>query len=208
MTNTGRQGKKRENAAGAVRKTQAQRREASRQAVLDSALKLFGERGYDNTSLEDIAEDCGLTIRPIYHYFGNKKALFAAVNDVMEQRIVESMRTGDDGRPRAGIVDNWRAYLDLCEDPAFRRIVLVDSPNILGRERWAESPVSRKARAALGQRSGGDQSSRERIRAELLNAVIMGAFTEAALMVAGSDDIASAREEAEHLIARLFAPGE
>ena len=66
------------------RRTQAQRRAASRQAVLDSACRLFGEKGYTGTSLEEIAEDCGLTIRPIYHYFGNKKALFAAVNQVME----------------------------------------------------------------------------------------------------------------------------
>ena len=65
------------------RRTQAERREESRQAVLDSACRLFGARGYAATSLEDIAADCGLTIRPIYHYFGNKLALFTAVNEVM-----------------------------------------------------------------------------------------------------------------------------
>ena len=189
-------------ASGTQRRTQAERRAESRQAVLDSALKLFGEKGYAETSLEDIAADCGLTIRPIYHYFGNKQALFAAVNDVMEQRIVESMHTGEDGEPQVGIVENWRAYLDLCEDPAFRRIVLIDSPNVLGRERWAHSPVMRKAKAALGR--GAESEGRGRFRAELFNAVLMGAFTEAALLVAEADDIAMAREEAEQLIARLF----
>ena len=59
----------------------------------------------------------GLTIRPIYHYFGNKKALFAAVNEVMEQRIIESMKVGAEAGQGAGIVENWRAYLDLCDDP-------------------------------------------------------------------------------------------
>ena len=63
----------------AKRRTQEQRRNESRQAVLDSACRLFGDKGYADTSLEEIAADCGLTIRPIYHYFGNKKALFAAV---------------------------------------------------------------------------------------------------------------------------------
>ena len=63
------------NKSTAQRRTQAQRREETQQAVLDSASRLFGEKGYAGTSLEEIAADCGLTIRPIYHYFGNKKAL-------------------------------------------------------------------------------------------------------------------------------------
>ncbi len=98
------------------RKTQAQRRAESRNAVLESALKLFGERGYESTSLEDIAADCGLTIRPIYHYFGNKKALFAAANDVMEQRLLDSMSEEAGQAAR----ENWSAFLDLCDDPGFR----------------------------------------------------------------------------------------
>ena len=57
------------------RRTQAERRAQSRQAVLDSACRLFGEKGYADTSLEEISADCGLTIRPVYHYFGNKKSL-------------------------------------------------------------------------------------------------------------------------------------
>jgi AcrR family transcriptional regulator len=186
-----------------ARKTQAERRAESRQAVLDSATRLFGEKGYASTSLEDIASDCGLTIRPIYHYFGNKKALFAAVNELMEQRILESMDTGDGASAGAGILANWRSYLDLCDDPAFRRIVLVDSPNILGRERWVTSPVTQKAQTALKSENGA--GSREGFRAMLTNRVIMGAFTEAALVVAEAEDIAMAKEEAEALIARMFA---
>ena len=179
--------------------TQAQRREKTRSAVLDSACRLFGQRGYADTSLEDIAADSGVTIRPIYHYFGNKKALFAAVNEVMEQRIVDSM-----GVPgEEGIVDNWRAFLALCENPGFRRIVLVDSPNILGRERWSSSAVMEQARANLGDVPRSDAAGQ--FRAALLNRVVIGAFTEAALAVAEAPDPALARREAERLMGRLFA---
>ena len=184
------------------RRTQAERRAESRQAVLDAALRLFGDKGYAATSLEEIAVECGLTIRPIYHYFGNKKALFRAVNEVMEQRIIDSMSVGAEGEPEVDIVDNWRAYLELCDDPAFRRIVLVDSPNILGRERWSSSAVTRKAKAALERNSAGER--RQQYRADLANAVVMGAFTEAALMIAGAEDIAMAKREAERLMVKLF----
>lgn len=183
------------------RRTQAQRRAESREAVLGSAVRLFGEKGYANTSLEDIAADCGLTIRPIYHYFGNKKALFAAVNELMEQRILDSMDLGNGNREGQGMLDNWRAYLDLCDDPAFRRIVLVDSPNILGRERWETSPVSEKARSALVTEGGGRDPVA--YRTALRNRVMMVALAEAALMVAESDDIPMAKREAEALIGDL-----
>ena len=183
----------------ASRRTQAERRAQSRQAVLDSALRIFGEKGYDETSLEEIAADCGLTIRPIYHYFGNKKALFAAVNDVMEQRIVDAMRVGDDG---VSFAENWRAYLDLCDDPGFRRIVLIDGPNVLGRERWADSPVSNKARESfVGVSSRGEAAV---FRGELLQRVLMAAFAEAALAVAEADDVEQAKTEAEALMTHLF----
>ena len=184
----------------AKRRTQAERRAESRQAVLDSACRLFGEKGYADTSLEEIAGDCGLTIRPIYHYFGNKKALFTAVNEVMEQRILDAMQVGESG---VGLLENWRAYLALCDDPAFRRIVLIDGPNVLGRERWASSPVSEKARSSLASGTAGDEESR--YQATMLNAMVMGAFTEAALMVAEAKDIDLAKKSAEVLMAKLLS---
>ena len=67
----------------AKRRSQAERRAETHKLVLASACRLFGERGYAATSLDDIAVDCGVTTRPIYHYFGNKKALFAAVNEAI-----------------------------------------------------------------------------------------------------------------------------
>ena len=58
------------------RRTQAQRREATQANLINAARQLFGERGYGDTSLEDIAAACNVTIRPIYHYFENKLGMF------------------------------------------------------------------------------------------------------------------------------------
>lgn len=183
---------------GKQRKSQAERRTESRKAVMDSALRLFGAHGYAGTSLDQIAADCGLTIRPIYHYFGNKRALFAAVNAVMEQRILNALQAHAAG----SFLDNWRAFLDLCDDPGFRRIVLVDSPNVLGRERWSTSPVMEKARATL---RSGSATGRQHYRGTLLTRVMMSAFTEVALMIAEADDIDMAKQEAETIMVELFS---
>jgi AcrR family transcriptional regulator len=181
------------------RRTQAQRRADTYQRVLDSACRLFGEKGYSNTSLEEIASDCELTTRPVYHYFGNKKALFCAVNDGLEARIIGSMSSGaGDG----GIVASWQAFLELCEDPGFRQIVLIDAPNILGRERWDNSMVAREAEQRIA--NSGEAGRSGQYRAELMGRMVIGAFTEAALMVAVADDVALARQQAVALVEELF----
>jgi AcrR family transcriptional regulator len=71
--------------------TQPQRREETSGLVLASAIKLFARKGYTATSLEDIAADTGLTIRPIYHYFGNKIQLFEAVAEAQESPLLNRL---------------------------------------------------------------------------------------------------------------------
>jgi AcrR family transcriptional regulator len=181
------------------RRTQAERRAETRSAVLESACRLFGSKGYAETSLDEIAAGSGVTIRPIYHYFGNKMQLFAAVNDVMEERIVESLQANAAVNPLDPILSAWRVFRELCEDSEFRRIVLIDSPNVLGRERWAESPVSRTAATLLFE----TRSNMDPRNSEIAGRMLMGALSEAALAIAESDDPASAGSSAEALVQRL-----
>jgi len=122
-------------------RTQKQRREAAIHVVLDSACYLFGEYGYQATSLEDIAKRSGMTIRPIYHYFGNKEKLFLAVTERMENQLHSAMHVKDAEKDGQNLLQYWKAFLELGRDRRFRQIVLVDSPVVLGRERWTESLI-------------------------------------------------------------------
>ena len=168
----------------APRRTQQERRTETRQLVLDAATQLFGENGYANTSLEGIAAACGVTIRPIYHYFGNKQNLFAAVTERLEQDLVEALdsairKSGPDVS-RAG----WQSFLDLSNNCQFRQVVLVDAPVILGRERWADSAVIHKVREILQAiRPGMDAQ-----KSELVTRMLIAALAEAALMTAEMED--------------------
>lgn len=185
------------------RRTQAERRATSRRAVLESACCLFGAKGYHGTSVEEIAAECGLTARPIYHYFGSKKALFAAANERMEARIVAAMDEDSDGSGSEDIVANWRTFLALCRDPVFHRIVLIDSRNVLGTGRWATSPLSDEGDGA-GEVAAAS-SDGQAFRAALLNRVVMSAFVDAALMIGEAADPAMAEREAEALMVGLFS---
>ena len=62
-----------------ARQAQAVRR---REQLLDVAFTLFAERGYRATSVRDITRAAGVTEAVLYHYFGNKADLLAAVLEV------------------------------------------------------------------------------------------------------------------------------
>lgn len=53
--------------------------EASRNALLDAAEKIFLEKGYGNTSLSQISKQAGMTKSLIHHYFGSKESLWTEV---------------------------------------------------------------------------------------------------------------------------------
>jgi len=183
------------------RRTQAERRTETQQLVLQSACRLFGENGYSNTSVDEIAADCGLTTRPIYHYFGNKQALFTATVEATSARIATS-RERSGGQPSQTILQHWRDFLALCDDPHFRQIVLIDAPNILGRERWAVSPSVIEVQQRLQQQAG--DSKEEQFRLALLGRMVIAALTEAALMIAEAEDIELAKQQSEHLVQQLL----
>ncbi len=180
---------------GAQKRTQAQRRAETRSALLASACRLFGEHGYESTSLEAIAEDCDLTIRPIYYHFGNKQGLFLAVNELLEQRALQVLNCPSSS-------DAWKAFLGLCEEPGFRQIVLKDAPNVAGRQRWSD--VEQLPWSAALIRSSGKRYVENIEQHEMRDRLALATLIETTMVVIESGDGASARHEAAQLISTLF----
>lgn len=60
---------------------QGERSERSRKQILDAALKLFSHRGYGATSVNDIADEAGLSKGNVYHHFEDKEVIFRALID-------------------------------------------------------------------------------------------------------------------------------
>lgn len=75
-----------------MRNAAAKRRQADpRQLVLDAVLRLFSERGYFATSVQDISRESGVSVGSIYHHFGDKesiaRALYQSLSDMISGRI-------------------------------------------------------------------------------------------------------------------------
>ena len=89
------------------RRTQAQRRTATRGALLDAARSLFAKKGYHETTAEEIVRRAGLTRGALYHHFEDKKDLFRAVVEEMEGEIDERIEEAE--RAHSGLPETVMA---------------------------------------------------------------------------------------------------
>ena len=109
-----------------VRMTGAQRREQ----LLDVGRALFAERGYDGTSVEEVALRAGVSKPVVYEHFGGKEGLYAVVVDREVQRLITSFTaalTGED--PRVLLEQATLALLTYIEDESDGfRILVRESP--------------------------------------------------------------------------------
>jgi AcrR family transcriptional regulator len=76
--------------------TQERRREHTRKLLLDAAQEVFGRRGFEGASLEEIAEAAGYTRGAIYKHFGSKEELFLAVNKRWNEQFLTTFVEGID----------------------------------------------------------------------------------------------------------------
>ena len=169
--------------------------------------ELFTERGYAAVATEEIVQRAGVTRGALYHHFKDKRALFRAVVDELEQASVERIAGSALEQP-----DPWQmqltalnAYLDGCLDPAVQRILLVDAPSVLGAEEWREiEAIYGLALVRMGLEAVMEAGLIERQPVEPLAHLMLGALAEAGLMIARADDQPRARKEVGESVERLL----
>ncbi|HEY9420354.1 MAG TPA: TetR family transcriptional regulator [Thermoanaerobaculia bacterium] len=73
-------------------KTKSRKGEQTRAQILDTALRLFRERGYDDTTMRGIAEEAGVAVGNAYYYFRSKEHLIQAFYERTHQEHMEASR--------------------------------------------------------------------------------------------------------------------
>ncbi|MBC7977448.1 MAG: TetR/AcrR family transcriptional regulator [Myxococcales bacterium] len=158
--------------------------DTTRAALLAHAREAFATRGYAGTSLDDVVAAVGATKGALYHHFDGKQALFeAVVRDIYRELEAASeaniFATND---PWASLSETCRGYLRGLLDAGTRRILLVESPAVLGaaRERSLEHELTvGPLTALLAELADRGLTTIEDV--EALARLINGALTEIAL---------------------------
>jgi AcrR family transcriptional regulator len=101
---------------------------STRDRIVDTALRLFSERGTASVSVRDLAEAAGVTVPGLYYHFGSKAELIQAVYQARGMgRSIEEL--APDELPRPGPVEvriaehAHQSFVRLVEDEEFLRLM-------------------------------------------------------------------------------------
>ena len=183
-----------------VKRTQAERSESTRGALIAAGRGLFAERGYADVGTEEIVRSAGVTRGALYHHFAGKQQLFEAVYEQIEAELSERIATGalagDAESPLEAMRAGAEMFLQACTEPEAQQIVLLDGPSVLGWDRWREIAaehglglIEATVQAAIDAGEIPAQPARP------LAHVLMGALDEVAMLVARSADPERTRAE-------------
>jgi AcrR family transcriptional regulator len=186
------------------------RGQATRQRLLAAARRLFGERGYDATTIEAVLDAARVARGALYHHFDGKTELFDAVlQDVLAEIASETAAAAADSSGSDDPLDRLRAgshaWLAMAVDPAIRRIALLDPQAVVGWTRWRALD---EQYSLGGLRASLDRLAEERRipegQAELIAHILLAALNEAAIFIASADDPRAGAETARAAVDTLL----
>jgi AcrR family transcriptional regulator len=181
--------------------------DATRAALVASARELFGQRGYVETSIDEVVARAGVTKGAVYHHFEGKEGLFKAVFEQVYREVTDQAADAFLGP------DSWQALLDGCAlwidahlDPAVRRIVLQDARAVID---WEELRAIENRFGAVALRGALRKSMQagvlERQPLRPLALLLAGALSEGCLYIADAENPDEARTEVLALITQMLS---
>ncbi len=168
------------------------RTEATRSALLNAARALFAEKGYAETSTPEIVRAAGVTRGALYHHFEDKEALFRAVITeeylAVADEITASAKT-EPGSAMDALKLGSRGYLKAMADKGRVRIMLRDGPAVLGQMELDK--IDRETSADTlrrGLAEAMESGAIKNLPIDALTVQLSALFDRAALAVSEGDD--------------------
>jgi AcrR family transcriptional regulator len=153
-------------------------RPSARDRLAEAAFDLFGERGYEQTSIDDITERAGLGRTTFFRHYRSKEDVIFPDHDRLLEQIGERLRTSSDGTALVAVSDAVRLVLRhyVAEGDLARRRYAITSAVPALRDREIAS-VARYQRLFREFIAGwmGDPGEPTSLRAELMAAAVVAA---------------------------------
>ena len=171
-----------------ARRTRAEMEE-TRATLISTARHFFSEQGFADTSMDDLTAHAGLTRGALYHHFGDKKGLLAAVVEQIDAEMDERLQAISDSAQDVweGFRRRCHAYLEMALEPEIQRVVLRDARSVLG----GASPQSQHHCIRSMQALIADlmrQGVVSQADPQALAFLIYGSLAEAAFWIAQEED--------------------
>lgn len=180
----------------------------NRQKLLAAARRAFAAKGYAAASMDELTAEAGLTRGALYHGFGDKRGLLAAVVAEIDGEMAEKARAAATRAPTEwdALLAEGSAYIGMALDPEVRRIVLLDGPAVLGDPSlWPSQNACLELTRQAVARLVADEVL-EPVDVEAAARLLSGAALNAALWVAASEHPGTVLPRADAAF-RLLASG-
>lgn len=171
----------------AVRRSNRERTEATRGALIAAARTLFVEKGYAETGTPEIVAAAEVTRGALYHHFADKADLFRAVVEREAQAV--AARINREALDRVPALESMavgtEAYFAAMAVPGRARLLLLDGPSVLGHAEMARIDRETGGRELHdGLAAALPPATLRSVPLDALTEVLSAAFDRAALAIA------------------------
>ena len=177
--------------------------EQTRNALIEEACFLFAEKGYNKTSIDEVAKNARVTKGALYHHFEKKEVLFAAAyqKQVEELKGFILVALKDISDPWARVVAGCDAFMEFGINSKQKRISLQDAISTLGWNAWRQ--LDSNFTMGLIEEMVSDLIKRQEIKsysASIAADLIYSLLVEAAMTVSRAKGKKKVREETLSII--------
>lgn len=189
----------------AQRRSQGERTDATRTALVSAARALFEARGFAGTGTPEIVAAANVTRGALYHHFADKTELFHAVARQVAQEVADGIaqRARRHRKPAEALLAGAQAYFAAMAEAGRARLLLLEAPAVLSAEQVMGlsdlagfQALQEGLQDALGE---GQPATPLRELSVLLSA----AFDRAALAIARGEPAAPYEQAVRLLLSRL-----
>jgi AcrR family transcriptional regulator len=136
----------------------------ARGRLAQAALELYAQRGFENTTVAEIAKRAGLTERTFFRHFTDKREVLFGGGDVLEALLVEAVETAPpEASPTAAVALALQAAAAMFQErrdfARQRQAIIAATPELLERELIKLASLSAALAAALRRRGVGDPAA-------------------------------------------------
>jgi AcrR family transcriptional regulator len=183
------------------RRTQSERHETTRAALLKAARAEFVARGYQEASTARMVDQAQVTRGALYHHFPGKIDVFDAVVEAESRAVAVAIGRVDSfaDSPTEALIAGLDAYFEAMNTPGRTKLLLIEGPAVLGQIRMREIERNHDGSTlveGLGEALGHSITSDVAIVAELLS----GTFERGALMIANGSNASEVRSHTKQFL--------
>ncbi len=193
------------------RRTNRERTESTKSALLVAARRLFVEKGFAATGTPEIVAMAGLTRGALYHHFpGGKDDIFRAVVEAEAAAVAAEIEAATPHTldPLVALGEGGDAYFAAMAIDGRTRLLLLEGPAILGRAAMDEIDSrhgGRTLRDGLGMAM--EAGAIRHLPLDALSTLLSAVFERAALALGTGGDPEAYREVVATIVTALAVPG-